>query len=761
MSYSETPESHEYEPIHRPGSIQPHGILFAISPIELKIEQVSNNTHNYLRKEPEDFLGQPLSALLGAKQVETIEQFLAQGKTQFNFLKLSIPTLEGERYFDGIFHQTEATIILELEPIDSLADDSSLSFYSLSRAVLSKLRSGSSLAEFLQLVVKEIKSLTGFDRVMIYQFDREGAGCVVAEAKREDLWPYLGLHYPASDIPQEVKQLYSSGWLRLIPDVSAEPALLVEREPSPTRPRLDLSLSVLRSVDPCCVEYYQNMGVAATLVISLLREDQLWGLITCHHQTPKHVCWEMRAICEFLGDFIALELSHFVKREESDYMAKLQSLQSQIVRSILRTDNLKEALVQPEPRLLDLVGASGAAICLDSEITLVGDTPTVEQIRCLIKWADPQIEDFLFCTSELPKLYSEASAFLKTASGLLLLRISQLRRYYILWFRPELIQKVNWAGNPNESIQVQADGSLTLCPRKSFKLWQETIRLTSRPWKKCELDSALNLRNALVGIVFSQAEELAKLNQELERSNRELASFAFAASHDLKEPLRGIYNYSTILLEDYTCALDQEGIECLETIKGLSVRMEKLVNALLRLSRLGKEELDLKATDLNKLLARVIEVFQASYQNSQLEIRIPRALPTLQCDPVLVNEVFSNLLSNALKYNERAKSWVEIGYLDSSEQKASELLLTQHSSLNPIVFYVRDNGIGIQKEYQEIVFKLFKRLHSQEKYGGGAGAGLAIVRKIIERHGGRIWVESTYGEGSTFYFTLKSVKIFS
>jgi light-regulated signal transduction histidine kinase (bacteriophytochrome) len=390
--------------------------------------------------------------------------------------------------------------------------------------------------------------------------------------------------------------------------------------------------------------------------------------------------------------------------------------------------------------LLDIAGAAGAAVCLDRDITLVGDTPGIEEIRALIEWADPQIDDCLFCTAELPRLYPEAIAFKNAASGLLLLRISQMRRYYILWFRPEVIQTVNWAGDPSELIKLEADGSMTLCPRNSFALWQETVRSTSLPWKRCELDSALDIRNAIVGIVLAKAEELAKLNQELERSNRELASFAFAASHDLKEPLRGIYNYSTIVLEDYASVLDEDGIDCLETVRSLSMRMETLVNALLRLSRLGQEELHLQATDLNELLDRVIEVFHASRPHSQLDIRLPRSLSMVQCDPVLTNEIFSNLLSNAFKYNDKAEPWVEIGYLDGDE---------------PTVFYVRDNGIGIQADYLEIVFKLFKRLHAQSKYGGGAGAGLAIARKIVERHGGRIWVESTYGEGSTFYFTLK------
>ncbi len=408
------------------------------------------------------------------------------------------------------------------------------------------------------------------------------------------------------------------------------------------------------------------------------------------------------------------------------------------------------------------------------KLTLWEHTPNIDQVQALIEWADTQVSDNLFSTDSLPKVYPEALIFKDTASGLLLLRISKVRRYYILWFRPEVIQTVNWAGNPQESIKAEGDGSYTLSPRKSFEQWQETVRLTSLPWKGCELESAIALSNAIVGIVLSKADELAKINLELERSNQELASFAYAASHDLKEPLRGIYNFSTVLLEDYAQVLDDDGIECLQTVVSLSVRMETLINALLRLSQLGQAHLREQATDLNELLNKVINVFHASRQGSGLvDIRIPRPLPIIQCDRVLVNEVFSNLLSNAFKYNDKAEQWVEIGYLDEGLETRDWGL--GKIFLNPIpnpqspipnpqspipnpqspIFYIRDNGIGIPQHHLETIFRLFKRLHSQEKYGGGAGAGLAIVKKIVELHNGQIWVESTVGVGSIFYFTLE------
>ncbi|NDJ23139.1 GAF domain-containing protein [Nostoc sp. B(2019)] len=752
--------NHDRKPIHLPGSIQPHGVLIALS-TELEILQVSNNTQQYLGKEVKDLLGQPLNCLLDTQQVEAVKQCLVKKIGSAVALKVSITTLNNERYFDAIAHHTEEAVILELEPTDSKSELSFLSFHALASEAIAKMQSTSNLIEFLHLAAQEVQKITGFDRVMIYQFDSQGAGSVIAEVKREDLSPYLGLHYPATDIPSPARELYTRSFLRFIPDVTTQAVKLVPAENPTTHQHLDLSYSVLRSFDSCCAEYHQNMGVAALMVLSLIQEQQLWGLISCHHQTPKYIPYEVQKMCELLGQIISSELAHKISHSEWDYKVKLKSLQSEFLESISQADNFIDALIKPEIRLLDLVSASGAAVCLDNEITLVGTTPDIAQVHALIEWADNQ-SDNLFATDSLPKLYPEATAFKNTASGLLLLRISKVRRYCILWFRPEVIQTVHWAGNPNAAM-IEVDGNITLSPRKSFEQWQETVRLTSLPWIPCELDSAIALKNAIVGIVLSKADELAKINQELERSNRELASFAYAASHDLKEPLRGIYNFSTVLLEDYVQVLDDYGIECLQTVLNLSVRMETLINALLRLSQLGQAQLRKQPTNLNELLDQVIDVFRASRQDCELvDIRIPRPLPIIQCDKVLVNEVFSNLIGNAFKYNDKPDQWVEIGYLDGGAGGAEgEELLTHSPSPFPIphsqfpVFYVRDNGIGIPEHHLETIFRLFKRLHSQEKYGGGAGAGLAIVKKIVELHDGQIWVESTLGVGSAFYFTLE------
>ncbi|HEX2025556.1 MAG TPA: PAS domain S-box protein, partial [Actinomycetota bacterium] len=236
------------------------------------------------------------------------------------------------------------------------------------------------------------------------------------------------------------------------------------------------------------------------------------------------------------------------------------------------------------------------------------------------------------------------------------------------------------------------------------------------------------------------ADELKARNAELARSNQELDEFAYIASHDLKEPLRGIHNYSTFLLEDYRDKLDAEGKAKLETLGRLAQRMEGLIDSLLQFSRVGRVELAVQPTDLNDLVRAALDSLQITLREARVDVRVPRPLPTVVCDRVRVAEVFHNLIANAAKYNDKPDKWVEVGF--------------REDPAGPTAFYVRDNGIGIPAKHFEAVFRLFKRLHGRDKFGGGTGIGLTIVKKIVERHGGRIWLESTSGEGTTFYFTL-------
>ncbi len=733
------------EPIQIPGLIQPHGVLLVLQEPDLKIVQVSNNTLALLGQEPQELLGKPLLNLLPPKQIDALQQCLSEEFEYVNPLDISIKIQTKLLRFDGIIHRFNSLILLELEPKKTSNKTDFVQFAQRVKSTITKIQKASTLLEMCGVVVKEVRKITGFDRVMVYQFDAAGAGRVIAEDRLETLTPYLGLHYPSSDIPQQAQQLYTLNWLRLIPDSTYEPVALVPAQnPLDSRPT-DLSLSVLRSVSPVHLEYLKNMGVVASMSISLIQDQKLWGLIACHHSTPNYVPYSVRTMCEFVGQVMSIELASKEDREDLDYKITLKSLQTKFVESLSQSKSFWDGLVQLNSNLLNLVGATGVAVCAGEQIVCIGKTPPETELPALWDWIKTEIQHNLFHTRSLSEIYPSAESFKAVASGLLGLKISN--QNYILWFRPEVLQTINWGGNPNKPLEVAADGEMRLSPRKSFERWQETVQGCSTAWKPCEIEIVTELRSLIVGIILSQADEMAKINLELERSNIELDAFAYVASHDLKEPLRGIHNYSNFLMEDYADVLHEDGIAKLQTLVRLTQRMEDLINSLLHYSQLGRTELSRKQTNLNDLVRQSIDTLRISQPQQPIEFRT-KSLPTIECDRTQVSELFINLIGNAIKYNDRTEKWVEIGWLESETGSGKDPSL--------YTFYVRDNGIGIPQQHLERVFQIFKRLHAQDEYGGGTGAGLTIVQKIVDRHGGKIWVESTPGEGSTFYFTLSA-----
>ncbi|HEY0097304.1 MAG TPA: ATP-binding protein, partial [Archangium sp.] len=582
--------------------------------------------------------------------------------------------------------------------------------------------------------------MTGFDRVVLYRFDAEWNGAVIAEARDARADPYLGLQFPASDIPRQARELYQLNLLRIIPTTRYTPARVLALPEAEAEGPLDLSFSVLRSVSPIHLEYLRNMGAGASMSISLLKEGKLWGLISCSHVSgSRYVPYELRTACEFLGEVVSSLLTAKEGNEDYDQRLRARSLYAVLLERMTREVDFISGLLEPEPGLLELVHAHGAAIHFQGRTLVVGTAPSDEQLAGLLAWLGTRTREEVFVTDRLASEYPEAEAFRDVAAGLIAASLSRGRNNSVLWFRPEVVQTVNWSGNPTKPVEVEA-GELRLHPRKSFERWKETVRGRSLPWKPYEVEAAAELRKALIDVVLQRSEELLKLNTELERSNVELDAFAYAASHDLKEPLRGIHNYTQLALRELGESLAPGTRSRLDTVVRLTQRMESLINSLLHYSQVGRMELSLRETDLNELVAQVLELLEPRLEEARVEVRL-NPLPTARCDGVRIAEVFTNLITNALKYNDKPERWVEVGAAPDGDEAH-------------VACYVRDNGIGIKPEYHQTIFRIFKRLHGRDKYGGGTGSGLTIVNRNIERHNGRIWLESTPGQGTTFYFTL-------
>ncbi|MEI6043546.1 MAG: ATP-binding protein [Chloroflexota bacterium] len=739
------------KPYHTPGYVQSHGLLLVIKEPEFIIVQVSNNTLPLLGLAPHTLLNQSLDLLFEAPQLSYLKDFILQDNLEANPLYIStLKIKDQELLFDCVAHRLNGVLTLELEPAKAATPNSSLDFYQLVKTALAKLQSPLpiSLQEFCQITAEQVRKITGYDRVMLYRFDEQGNGAVIAEARLETLEPLLGIHYPALDLPQSTRVLLLKKYLRIIMEVNSPPAEMVPLENPLTNLPLDMSYAVLRGVDPCQVEYLSNMKVGASMTVSLIKGAELWGLIACHHQSGRYVPYEVRTACELLGQVVSLLLSTKDENADFGYQLKLKETQAKLVEFMSREKIFTDGLIKYRPNLLDFVEAQGAALCIEGNCSLVGQTPEEAQVQLLVKWLAKNSDLPVFYTNCLSNKYKEAESFKNQASGLLAITISRARGDYIMWFRPEVVQTVHWSGNPNYLEGVK-EPELRRQPRASFELWKQTVKRKSLAWKPCEIEAAFELRNSLIEIVLHQVDELAKLNQELVRSNNELDSFAYIASHDLKEPLRGLHNYSSFLIEGYADKLDEEGQAKLQTLMRLTQRMEDLIDSLLHFSRVGRVDFSVKTTDLNEVVHQLLDMLSARLEQDHVEIRLPRPLPVIKCDQVRVSEVFNNLVTNALKYNDKAEKWIEIGFQEpenppnAGEQRA------------PVIFYIRDNGIGIREKHFDSIFRIFKRLHARDEFGGGIGIGLTIVRKIIERHGGKIWLESTYGKGTTFYFTLQ------
>lgn len=740
------------EPIHIPGRIQPHGVLLALEEPTLTVRQVSQNSFRYLGRTPEDLLNQPIDGLLLPEECAAIRQsFLNSTTGAPNFLPITVVAQGELRRFDAIIHRHDGLLIVELENQRTLganeksgtgADDL---YLVLMRRMMAHLQTSSALREACSLLVQEIQTFTGFDRVMIYKFHEDDHGEVIAEALAAGQESFLGLHYPASDIPWQARRLYTLNWLRAIIDAHYTPVELVPPLNPFTNAPLDLSYSVLRSVSPVHLQYMHNMGVASSMSISLLHDGKLWGLIACHHRTPKYLPYQMRLTCELLGVVISVQLVMKEFTEDAIDERHRHQINSRLLHAVVE-DGLCEGLAADTQDLLTLTDADGAAIFFEDACKLVGQTPPLEEVKALVGWLQQQPPESplwapVFYTDSLSTLYPPALAYKEKASGLLGITLAKAQGDYILFFRPEVLQTVNWSGNPHKPVEIGTDGAAILTPRRSFALWQETVDRKSLPWTPSQRTFAQELRSTLIVFIIERAQQMAQMNQELQRRNTELDAFAYIASHDLKEPLRGINNYAYYLNENYQDKLDTDAQSRLQGLMRLTKRMDDLLDSLLHFSRVGRTEMQTEEVDLNEVLAEALEMINARREETGGTIRIPQRMPTIHCDRVRVREVFTNLLSNGLKYNNKAERWVEVGYQQPAE--------------GSVQFYVRDNGLGIKTRYHEQIFQMFKRLHSREEYGGGTGAGLTIAKKIIERHGGKIWVESVFGEGTTFYFTLQ------
>ena len=731
------------EPIHLPGSIQPHGMLFVLDPgAGLALVQASANAAALIGRPPRLARGTKLAELFPGIAGETLAARLgtlaeAGGAREPHYLNI-IPFEggAGRALFHAVAHLApEGSVILELEP---MAEEETGLFEALDPAVrgfVAELRQAGPVAELCRLAARAVRGITGFDRVLVYRFDAGWSGEVLAEERNEELPSYLGLRFPASDIPAQARELYRRNRLRLIADCDYEPVPIEPGlDPRTGRPT-DLSLAMLRSVSPVHLEYMRNMGTGCSMSVSLLDEGRLWGLLSCHHREPRRVPFQARSACDLLGQILSLQISARQRHAEAERRAELRATGTALLAAMAAAENHVAGLVRRGDDLLALTGAAGAAVVADGRLDLVGATPAEAEIRALADWLAGQEGRNLVQTDALATLYPPAAAYADRAAGLLAVRISQLHPSYVLWFRPELAETVRWAGDPAKAV---APGSGRLHPRRSFEVWAETVRGRAQPWSEAEAEAAQALRQGVVDIVLRRAEELAQLNEELRRSNRELESFSYSVSHDLRAPFRHIVGYAELLRDREGDRLTEVGRRYIDKVIEAGGVAGTLVDNLLALSRMARAELRRTSVDMDRLVQDVLRRMEPDLAGRAIAWRIG-PLGAVEADVALLRVVVENLVANAVKFTRgRDPAIIEIARAERPDAT---------------VFVVRDNGAGFDMAYASKLFGVFQRLHRVEEFEG-TGIGLANVRRIVERHGGQSWAEGAVGRGASVYVSF-------
>lgn len=508
----------EDEPIHIPGAIQPHGLLLAVDPETFDVAVASENSEQQTGVPHGRAVGGPLADVVGEGLAGLVRRRAAE-QTFREPLIVRLPpgrgALAGEEV-DVSLHRSGDRLVIEIETLGR--PRSVLLSYQSARAAMGRLAGETTVLGLAAQLAHEVAELTEFDRVMVYRFDRDWNGEVIAEERRADLNAFLGLHYPASDIPAQARRLYTVNWTRLIADVSYTPVPLHPVLDPETRAPLDLSLSTLRSVSPIHLEYLQNMGVTASMSISLVIDGELWGLIACHHYSgPHRPSQDARAAAEFLGQVASQQIAERSRSDAHQRQLATTATLGRVVGRIAATDGSVLEALMSDPELLDLMGANGAVLSYDSVLRTVGTVPDPEVAHLVVRALLGPEDGATGHTDRLSELDPRFAAYDDLPAGAF--AIGTLPDRWILWLRPELEQTVDWGGDPrNKQLADSEDPAVRLSPRKSFDKWREVVRGQSRPWQPESTDAALALRSQVNGLLLKRSREQIEVAESLQHS---------------------------------------------------------------------------------------------------------------------------------------------------------------------------------------------------------------------------------------------------
>ncbi|QGZ38830.1 light-regulated signal transduction histidine kinase (bacteriophytochrome) [Pseudoduganella flava] len=683
------------EPIHIPGLIQPHGALLAFAP-DGALRAWSANVPALLGVTPA--LGMHYARMALAPGVADVLRECLDGADTPTGIETSI----GGQTFDCVVHGNGTRAIAEFELRDVAADE--LAAFALkAHAAVERLRRQKTIDGLLTNAVEQVRAITGFDRVMAYRFRHDDSGDVVAESRRDDLKPFLGMRYPASDIPAQARRLYTINTLRLIADIgyTAVPVLGAAGDAP-----LDLSHSVLRSVSPIHVEYLQNMGVAASMSVSIVINGKLWGLIACHHMAPLRVPYSVRMACDVVAQVLAAAVQSIDARERMLLAEQAAGVRTRLIETLLREEDVLAALEQHAPDLAAKLGAHALVFSQQSKLTTHGAIDgelAAEIVACLPADGDEMLHRFRRDQWPAP-LRDRLGPWV----GLLALHFDPATHGWLLALRREQVETVRWAGKPDKLVKTGPLGH-RLTPRGSFDEWVESVHDMAEPWDEPHLLVAEQLLGEMHRASMARHAELEKARMQL------LAMLG----HDLRDPLQSISMAATVL--QHGAQPQQLG----QRIERSSGRMQRLISQVLDMSRLDSGMgLALRPVDvdLSKMVEDLLDESRLAHPGTHYEASIAPDVHG-RADPDRMAQVISNLLSNARHHG----------------AGGHPVLVSLRAEDGQAVLEVANESAPIPPELEAHLFHPFKRMALQNRANRtGMGLGLYIAENVVKGHGGTV-----------------------